>query len=197
MALTTGTLDTKTEHREGPAYLNVATAVGIPFLIGVIGLAVRGWDAISWVGAILWGFVATVFAAFVYLVARTLEVTRMNIFDLLGSFAAPAGSDRARRLGVLILHGVGILQGVAWAFGCALVGVPTNWFTGLVWGLILTVLAAMFLSSIGAVHPRIRRGEAPDPGPLAVHMGAMTPTALLISHALYGLVLGWGYAAWA
>ncbi len=60
----------------------------------------------------------------------------------------------------------------------------------------LTPLALLMMSTIGSVHPAIRRGEQEDPGPAALRFGAMTPMGSLLGHLVYGLVLGLTYDAW-
>lgn len=78
----------------------------------------------------------------------------------------------------------------------ALVGLPTNWLTAVGWGAILWALALLMMSTMGAVHPAIRRGEQEDPGPAATNFGAMTPMGSLMGHLAYGLVLGLAYQTW-
>jgi hypothetical protein len=52
------------------------------------------------------------------------------------------------------------------------------------------------MSTIGAVHPAIRRGELEDPGFMMLNLGPMTPLGSLMGHLAYGLVLGITYDAW-
>ncbi|WP_159943344.1 MULTISPECIES: hypothetical protein [unclassified Nocardiopsis] len=59
--------------------------------------------------------------------------------------------------------------------------------------MLLTVLALVMLSSVGAVHPAMRRGREGDPGAAARNFGSMTPPGSLMGHLVYGLVLGLGY----
>lgn len=96
-----------------------------------------------------------------------------------GEHAAPgdrvtttAFGDRHRRDG-----GAGLRRD---RLGVALAGLPANWATGLLWGAILTVLALWMMSTIGAVHPAIRRGEQTEPGPAATNFGSMTPLGSLM-----------------
>lgn len=85
---------------------------------------------------------------------------------------------------------------IAWAYGAALFDLPANWATGLGWGVVLTVLALLTMSTIGAVHPAMRHGQQDDPGPAATHFGTMTPLGSLMRHLVYGAVLGLTYQAW-
>lgn len=168
----------------------------VPAAIVVIGVAVEGFDEISWLGAIVWGVVATVVFTLFSMMGKAVGMTRMDLLDLLGSAVAPVGSAAARGIGALVHHMNGAILAVAWAYGVALVGLPANWATGLAWGAILTVLALLMMSSMRSAHPAIRRGEQEDPGPAATNFGAMTPMGSLMGHLVYGVVLGLTYNAW-
>ncbi|MGH9186267.1 MAG: hypothetical protein ACRD0U_10710 [Acidimicrobiales bacterium] len=50
------------------------------------------------------------------------------------------------------------------------------------------------MSTVGAVHPAIRRGRQDDPGPLATNFVTMTPVRSLKDHLVWGAVLGLLYA---
>ncbi len=73
----------------------------------------------------------------------------MDILDLLGSMMASPGTTTSRAIGAVIHHTNGALLTIAWAYGVALIGLPANWLTGLVWGAILTALALLMLSTMG------------------------------------------------
>jgi hypothetical protein len=90
----------------------------------------------------------------------------------------------------------GAVLAIAWAYGTALGGLSANVWTALAWGAVLWVLALLMLSTIGSVHPAIRAGRQDDPGPAATDFGPMTPLGILVSHLVWGAVLGLGYAAW-
>lgn len=171
-------------------------SMAIPAAIAVIGLIALGFDEIEWLAAVVWGVVATVAFSIAGVMGTTTGMTRMDIFNTLGSWFAPAGSGTARALGVVMHHTNGALLAIAWAYGVALVDLPANWWTGLAWGGILTVLTWLMMSTIGTVHPAIRRGELDDPGFMMRNLGAMTPLGSLMGHLIYGLVLGLLYDAW-
>ncbi len=188
--------EARTQHSPVLAPLGFMISMAIPAAIAIIGIIALGFDEIYWLGAIVWGVVATLAFTLFSLMGGAMGMTRMDILDLLGSMMAQPGSTAARAIGAMIHHTNGALLAIAWAYGVALVGLPANWLTGLVWGAILTVLALLMLSTMGAVHPAIRRGEQEDPGPLATNFGAMTPIGSLMGHLVYGLVLGLLYQTW-
>ncbi len=171
-------------------------SMGIPAAIAIVGVIALGFDEIDWVGAIVWGVVATVAFSVLGLMGTATGMTRMDIFNTLGSWVAPAGSGTARAIGVAMHHTNGALLAIAWAYGVALVDLPANWWTALLWGGVLTALTWLMMSTIGAVHPAIRRGELEDPGLLMLDLGPMTPLGSLMGHLAYGLVLGIAYDAW-
>lgn len=57
MDIVTGTPETRTHHSTGASGLGVMTAVGLPALVAIVGIAMLGWSAISWAGAVVYGFV--------------------------------------------------------------------------------------------------------------------------------------------
>ena len=196
MTITTGTPETRTEHTMPRALMAFMASMGIPALIAIIGIAVLGWGAIHWLGAIIWGIVATFAFTLFSMMGMAMGITRMDLLELLGSMMAALHTATARRIGAVIHHVNGALLAVAWAYGTALVGAPANWASALVWGFILWLLALLMLTTMGAVHPAIRRGQQDDPGPAATHFGRMTPVGSLLGHLVYGLVLGLTYHTW-
>jgi hypothetical protein len=194
--ITTGTPETRTEHSPGLAATGVMVAVGIPILIAIIGILTLGWGAIAWLGAIIWGIVATFcFTLFMMMGAR-MGMTSMDLPDMLGSMFAEPHTTTSRAAGAIMHHMNGALLSIAGAYGLSLVALPLNWWTGMLWGMVLTALALILFTSIGGVHPEIRRGRVDDPGTAATNLGSMTPLGSLLGHLVYGLVLGLLYQTW-
>ena len=119
----------------------------------------------------------------------------MDILDLLGSAIAPPKTAVAQAVGFAMHHMNGIILAIAWAFGVALAGWPANWWTGLLWAVVLTGLTYVMLGTVGSVHPAIKRGEEEDPGFGGTHLGRMTPMGSLVGHLVYGGTLGALYDA--
>ncbi len=188
--------ESRAQHSPVLAPLGFMISMAVPAAIAIIGIVVLGFDEIQWLGAIVWGVVATLAFTLFSIVGGAMGMTRMDILDLLGSMMAQPGSTAARAIGAMIHHANGALLAIAWAYGVALIGLPANWLTGLAWGAILTALALLMLSTMGAVHPAIRKGEQEDPGLMATNFGAMTPVGSLMGHLVYGLVLGLLYQTW-
>jgi hypothetical protein len=153
------------------APLGFVLSMAVPAALAIVGVIVLGFDEIHWAGAIVWGVVATIaFSAF-GLMGTAMGMTRMDIFNLLGSYVAPANTGRTRAIGVLMHHTNGALLAIAWAYAVALGDLAANVWTALLWGAILTALTWLMMSTIGAVHPAIRRGQLEDPGFLMLDLG--------------------------
>lgn len=134
--------------------------------------------------------VATFAMLALMVMGKKMGMTRMDLNDLVGSMFVRPGSSRSKAIGAGMHLMDGALLGIAFAYGIALLGWVATWATGLLWGVILWMLAAILMSSIGAVHPAMRRGDEEDPGPAAINFGPMTPVGSLMGHAVYGIVLG-------
>jgi hypothetical protein len=84
MIIRTGTPETRTEHSKALVAVGVGLAVGVPAVLTVGGYTSTGWDGISWIGAIVWGLVATFVMTAMDRVSRSEGMTRMDIPDMLG-----------------------------------------------------------------------------------------------------------------
>lgn len=192
----TGIRHKEAEHSPTWGRFGFALSMLLPAAVIPIGIAVEGIDAISWAGAIVWGIVATIVFTMVSLMGKAMGMTSMDLLDLLGSSVARPHTRAAKALGGLIHHMNGAVLAVAWAYGAVLIGTSANWVSGAAWGAILWVLALLMMSTMGSVHPAIRRGEQDDPGPAATNFGTMTPVGSLMGHLVYGIVLGLTYNGW-
>lgn len=193
---TRGLREPRTRHSPVWDLVGFMTSMAVPAATAIIGIIILGWGEISWLGAIVWGVVATIVFTLFSIMGKAMGMTRMDLLDLLGSMVASPGSAASQTIGAVIHHMNGALLAIAWAYGVALVGLPANWLTALGWGVVLWALALLMMSTMGAVHPAIRRGEQEDPGPAATNFGVMTPVGSLMGHLVYGLVLGLTYQTW-
>jgi hypothetical protein len=191
-----GSQESRTQHSPVWGPIGFMTSMAIPAAIAIIGIVVLGWAEISWLGAIIWGVVATIAFTLFSMMGSAMGMSRMDLLDLLGSTVAPPGSTASRAIGAMLHLGNGALLAIAWVYGVALVGLPANWLTAVGWSVILWALALLMMSTMGSVHPAIKKGEQEDPGPAAINFGAMTPVGSLIGHLVYGLVLGLAYQFW-
>lgn len=191
-----GTAETRSTHHPVWGPIGLMLSMAVPIAVIVLGIAAEGATAISWLGAIVWGVVATIAFTLFSMMGAGMGMTRMDLLDLLGSAVATPGTTRSRAIGAIIHHTNGAILAVAFVYGALLLGVSPDWIAGLIWGAILWALALLMMTTIGSVHPAMRRGEQEDPGPAAVHFGAMTPVGSLMGHLVYGALLGLLYQAW-
>ncbi len=196
MSVVSGTEHRSAEHSQVAALTGLTASMAIPPALVVVGIIALGWSAVDWGSAIVWGVIATVAFTLFSMLGTAMGMTRMDLLDLLGSMVAEPGSSAARWTGAVIHHMNGAVLALAWVYGAALLGVPTNWVTALVWAVVLTGLALWMMSTIGVAHPAMRAHRQDDPGPAATNFGSMTPVGSLMGHLVYGLVLGLGYSLW-
>lgn len=104
---------------------------------------------------------------------RTEHQTELGIIGFMISMGVPAA---------IAIVGIAVEGG--------LINAPANWLTGLFWGIILWALALLMMTTIGTVHPAIRRGVQDDPGTAATNFGSKTPLGSLMGHLVYGGLLG-------
>lgn len=195
--ITTGTADGRVEHSQGAAIVNVMGGMLVPVALALLGLISDGWGAIEWGSAIFWGVAATVVMTLLMSAAKATGMTKMDLLNLLGSVVMRPNTGGARALGGAIHLMNGALLGIGFAFAAALFDVEATWWSGLLWGGLLWVCAMWMMTSIGALHPAVRRGEIRDPGGAAKNFGRMTPVGSLVGHLVFGLVLGLGYQYWS
>lgn len=150
---------------------------------------------------LLWGLAATVVLTTLTIAAQSFGFTRIDLPFIIGTMFTP-DRDRARVYGNLV-H---LLNGWAFAIVYALffetthcAGIGFGAIIGLVQGIVVVVV---FLPILPGIHPRMVsdfRGPEPTrllepPGFLALNYGRNTPIVLMVSHMIYGAIIGSFYA---
>ena len=155
-------------------------------------------------GAIVGGLLGTVVLTTALRAASELGLTRIDLPFLLGT-AVTEDRVRAKVVGYA-LH---FVFGVLFALGYYAVFVVID-RSGVVLGALLGLVHALFAGTalvnilLPAVHPRMATGfEAAGstpllepPGFMLVNYGRETPVAMIVSHVVYGAIVG-GFTAWA
>lgn len=148
----------------------------------------------------LWGFVGTIVLSTMEATSEGLGHTRMNIPLMLGTMFTP-NRDRAKVIG-LAMH---LVNG--WVFALLyiatfhILGRATFWIGGAI-----GFLHALFVLTVGmrvlpGMHPRMASEQhgpsvarqLEPPGFLALNYGVRTPLAVVISHVVFGMILGGFY----
>jgi hypothetical protein len=148
----------------------------------------------------LWGFVATVVMTSTIAASHGLGLTRMGMPFILGSMIT-SNRDRALPLGFLIHLVNGWAFAVLYAVGFEALGRAT-WWIGAAAGLLHGAFVLLvILPILPGLHPRMaseRQGPTPTrqlqpPGFMGLHYGRRTPLVALVSHVVYGMILGGFY----
>ncbi|HEY7955876.1 MAG TPA: hypothetical protein VII38_11320 [Polyangia bacterium] len=148
-------------------------------------------------GWLLWGFVATVVLTGLMAGSQAVGLTRMNLPYMVGTLFT-AGRDRAKLIG----FGAHLVNG--WLFSLLYIAAFQSWHQATWWlGAIIGLVHGGFLVTAGmqllpALHPRMaseQRGptvtrQLEPPGFLALHYGTRTPVSVVISHVVFGAILG-------
>jgi uncharacterized membrane protein YagU involved in acid resistance len=151
----------------------------------------------NWNGWLLWGFLSTIVISTVSAGAQGLGLTRMNLPHLLGTMITP-DRDRAKFYGFGLHLAAGWLFSLLYVFTFESLG-AAGWWRGALIGLVhaLFVLVAL-MAILPGIHPRMaseRRGPSAGnllepPGFMAMHYGVRTPIAIVVSHVIFGAMLG-------
>jgi hypothetical protein len=151
----------------------------------------------DWAGWALFGLVATTALTAVMIAAQLAGLSRLDLPLVLGTVLTE-DPDRARIAGFVIHLVVGQAFALGYAAVFALLGHASWWLGALLGFLHVSVALTVLLPLLPGVHPRMashRAGPASTavlepPGLLALNYGVQTPVVALVSHLVYGSVLG-------
>ena len=150
--------------------------------------------------AVLWGFFSTLVLTLLLSGGRDLGVTRMDIPLILGTMFT-SHRDRAKWIGFLVHMANG------WVFALLYIAIiedlnMRHWWFGMILGFVHgAFVLTVVVNLLPAIHPRMAHEEqGPDttrqlepPGPFALNYGKQTPIVTIISHLIYGGMLGMFY----
>jgi uncharacterized membrane protein YagU involved in acid resistance len=148
----------------------------------------------SW---LLWGFIATFAVSIVLDGSQALGLTRMNLPYMMGSIFTP-DRDRARVYGFFV-HFIN-----GWLFSLIYILIfesvqQATWWIGAILGLGHALfLLVVVVPLMPGFHPRMaseRHGPSAarmlePPGFLALNYGLPTPVSVIVTHVVFGIVLG-------
>ncbi len=155
----------------------------------------------DWPSIILWGFVGTVVLTVVMRGSQELGFTRMDLPFMLGTMFT-LDRDAAKLYGFLFHLALGWLFSFLYALAFEELGMASWWlggFGGLVHGVFVLMVALPILPGL---HPRMSSEYTgpgslkplEPPGFLALNYGKRTPIATIISHVVYGMIIGGFYS---
>lgn len=154
----------------------------------------------NWSSWLLWGFAATIVLTTSSATAQGFGLTRMSLLYMLGTIFTP-DRDKARLYG-FIVH---LISG--WTFSLVYVLIfqalgAAGWWRGLLIGLLHAMFVlVVVMSLLPGLHPRMASEQhgptaqtmLEPPGFMALNYGVQTPLAILVSHAIFGVILGTFY----
>jgi len=152
---------------------------------------------VSWSGSLLAGFAGTLVLTTLEAGAQQLNLTRMSVPYLLGT-AFTRSRDRAKVIGFfthLVNGQLFALLYVAIFHALGQGGILRGAFIGLVHSAVVLLVVMPLLPSI---HPRmasLHQGpthlrQLEPPVPFALHYGVSTPVVVVLSHVVFGALVG-------
>jgi hypothetical protein len=150
--------------------------------------------------AILWGFAATLVLTTLLAATRALGFTRMDIPFMVGTIFS-GNRDRAQWIGFLIHMLNGWVFALIYIAAFEATGWKNPWFGALIGFVHVSFVLVVGMRLLPAIHPRMASEQhGPDPtrqleppGFLALNYGRRTPLASVISHLVFGGILGLFY----
>jgi uncharacterized membrane protein YagU involved in acid resistance len=151
----------------------------------------------NWTSWLLWGFLATIVLTTISSGTQGLGLTRMNFPYMLGSIFTP-DRDRAKFYGFWAHVAAGLVFSLIYVWIFQSLG-QAGWWRGMLIGICHGVFVlVVVMSLLPGLHPRMASEQhGPEaqnllepPGFLALHYGVQTPIAILVSHAVFGAILG-------
>lgn len=148
----------------------------------------------------VWGLFATALLTLTMALSQQAGWSRMSIPFMLGTAFSPR-RGRAMTAGFGIHFALGCAFALLYVLAFESLGLATWWLGagfGMFHGLFMLVIGVPFVASL---HPRMaskHHGPTPTrqlepPGFLALNYGRHTPLVSLLSHVLYGALLGAAY----
>ena len=123
-------------------------------------------------------------------IARTLEVTTLNIEMALGSMLTQQISTSSWMLGLVMHLIVGGLLAQLYAFGFEVLTKRASAWIGAGFSLVHTAIAGGVMAMLGSIHPLMMNGQLLAPGPFAINYGTLTAAAFVALHLIYGACVG-------
>lgn len=151
----------------------------------------------NWKIWLFWGTIATLAQLAFEVGTQGLRLTRMSLPYMLGTMFTQNRS-RAKLLGFAQHIVNGLLFTLVYVAAFHLIGKQTWWVGAMVGAAQATFVLLVVMTLLPEIHPRMaseRYGptamkQLEPPGLLALNYGTKTPLSILISHVLFGTILG-------
>lgn len=151
----------------------------------------------NWQNWLFWGVAATLSQTLFEGCSQGLRLTRMSLPFLVGTIFTSRRS-KAKLFGFALHLFNGLLFTLVYIVAFHYLGGPTWWRGGLLGVAQATFVLAVGMTYIPEFHPRMaseRYGPSAakilePPGFLALNYGPRTPISILLSHIVFGVVIG-------
>ena len=155
----------------------------------------------NWPSWLLWGFVSTVVLTAILGGSQGLGLTRINLPYLLGTMITP-NRDRAKLIGVLVHFANGWIFSLIYIAAFSAWGTATWWLGALTGFVHASFVLTVLMPVLPGMHPRMANEQygptvvrqLEPPGFLALHYGIQTPISVVVSHVIFGAILGAFYS---
>jgi uncharacterized membrane protein YagU involved in acid resistance len=146
---------------------------------------------------LFWGLLATLCELALDGAAVGLGLTRMSLPLIMGSMWT-ADRSRAKVLGIVNHLANGLIFTFVYIYAFHLLN-EQNWWTGGLIGLVHAALVLLVgMQFLPAIHPRMATEQGgpmamrqlEPPGFIALNYGPSTPITIVLSHVIFGIVLG-------
>jgi len=154
----------------------------------------------NWPSWMLWGFVATLLMTTFEAGAQELGLTRVDFPYLIGTIFT-ADRDRAKVYGFAAHLMNGWIISLLYVFVFESLRKATWWAGGLIGVIHALFVLMVVLWMMPGLHPRMASEQhgptatrqLEPPGVFGINYGVRTPLAVLLSHILFGIILGGFY----
>lgn len=145
----------------------------------------------DWLGIIVAGLVGTTVITVLMYAGPMMGMPKMDIAQLLGSMMLPQGSV-AFAMGMMAHFIMGIVFVTIYAAVWNATGTEVAWWSGLIFGLLHTMVAAGGMAAMMPMHKEVKAGRLESP----LAGGAKGIMGMLMGHLVFGLVVALVYGAY-
>ncbi len=151
----------------------------------------------NWPSWVLWGFIATLIMTTVEAGSQEIGLTRVDFPYLIGTMFTP-DRDRAKVYGFVVHVLNGWVISLLYVFVFESLGRSRWWIGGLIGAIHALFVLLVVLWIMPGLHPRMASEQhgptatrqLEPPGVFGLNYGVRTPISVIVSHILFGIILG-------
>jgi hypothetical protein len=139
---------------------------------------------IDWIGIIVAGLAGTLVITVLMYAGPMMGMPKMDMAQMIGPMILPQGSA-AFALGMMMHFVNGIIFAIIYALVWDALNIAPNWWTGLIFGAVHFVVAAIEMGVMPMIHKEVKSGRLPSP----MSGGVRGMVGMLLGHLVFGLVV--------